>query len=132
MNKELTREVLEAMKRCSLDCALCDANEVCDKYDSQDTMQALATALLEEMDKPKVWSYAPENASVAEVAFQRDCGDILENLSLVKYTREPPKTRTRQIAEEVTALVNKAIEGISVEEIEALLNKYAEEVEGNK
>ena len=51
MNEELTNEMLEVMKKCSFSCALCDANGVCDKYNWQDTIQTLATALLAEKAK---------------------------------------------------------------------------------
>jgi hypothetical protein len=87
----------------------------------------LATALLAEMDKPKVWDGAPDKATVADVYWSNEWGF---DLCSKRLTRELPKTRARQIAEEVTALVNRAIDGISVKEIEAVLNKYAEELKG--
>ena len=85
----------------------------------------LATALLEEMDKPKVWDGAPDNALQAQIIWFTKNGGYI---GMKTYTREIPKTRARQMAEEVTALVNRAIEGISVEEVEAVLNKYAAEL----
>jgi hypothetical protein len=123
MNEELTKEVLEAMKKCRLDCPSCSVNEVCSK-----NLQALATALLEERAKPKVWDGAPEWATNGRVHYWTNGFD--KEMYSKLYTRELPKTRAREIAEEVTALVNKAIEGISVEEIEAVLTKYAEELKG--
>ncbi len=100
MNEELTNEALEAMAKCGLDCARC-GSELCNKYDWQDIVQTLATALLEERAKPKVWDGAPDNATVAVVDFKRTCGDLLEPLSFEAYTRELPKTRARQIAENI-------------------------------
>jgi hypothetical protein len=131
MNEELTKEVLEAMTKCNLDCTLCGANAVCAKYDWQDTIQTLATSLLEERAKPKVWDGAPYWVNAARVRFfVNDRNDGHSEVFSETYTRELPKTRARQIAEEVTALVNRAIDGISVKEIEAVLNKYAEELKG--
>lgn len=129
MNEELTREVLEAMKKCNHDCSTCSANKVCIKCDWKDVMQSLATALLEERDKPKVWDGAPDNAFRSIVNWYDKSRGFIKSKVL---TRELPKTRARQIAEEVTALVNRAIEGVSVKEIEAVLNKYAEELEGKE
>jgi len=126
MNEELTNEVLEAMKKCNHDCSTCSANKVCIKCDWKDVMQSLATALLEERDKPKVWDGAPDNAFRSIVNWYDKSRGFIKSKVL---TRELPKTRARQIAEEVTALVNRAIEGVSVKEIEAVLNKYAEELE---
>ena len=127
MNEELTREVLEAMKKCDHSCLTCSANEVCSKHDWKGMKQVLASALLEERAKPKVWDGAPDNAFRSIVNWYDESRGFIKSKVL---TRELPKTRARQIAEEVTAIVNKAIEGISVNEIEAVLNKYAEELEG--
>ena len=92
-------------------------------------MNILATALLEERAKPKVWDGAPDNAFRSIVNWYDKSRGFIKSKVL---TRELPKTRARQIAEEVTAIVNKAIEGISVNEIEAVLNKYAEELTNTK
>ena len=122
MNKELTREVLEEMVNCDGECFGCPAQSVCDTVGIK---RSLATALLEERTKPKVWDGAPDNAFRSIVNwYDKNRGFIKSKV----LTRELPKTRARQIAEEVTALVNRAIDGISVKEIEAVLNKYAEEL----
>ena len=126
MNEELTNEVLEAMAGCVGGCPMCEAREVC-KRNQLNQMNILATALLEERAKPKVWDGAPDNAFRSIVNWYDESRGFIKSKVL---TRELPKTRARQIAEEVTAIVNKAIEGISVNEIEAVLNKYAEELEG--
>ena len=125
MNEELTNEALEAIVNCDdrEECIGCPAQSVC----AVGRNQALAAALLEERAKPKVWDGAPDNAYRSIVNWYDKSRGFIKSKVL---TRELPKTRTRQIAEEVTAIVNKAIEGISVNEIEAVLNKYAEELEG--
>ena len=59
MNEELTNEVLEAIVDCDCSaCIECPAQSVCAAW----TRRALATALLEERAKPKVWDGAPDNA----------------------------------------------------------------------
>ena len=128
MNEALTNEVLEAMAGCVGGCPMCEAREVC-KRNQLNQMNILATALLEERAKPKVWDGAPDNAFRSIVNWYDESRGFIKSKVL---TRELPKTRARQIAEEVTAIVNKAIEGISVNEIEAVLNKYAEELTNTK
>ncbi len=133
MNEELTNEVLEAMKKCSLSCARCDANGVCDKYNAQDTIQTLATALLEERAKPKVWDFAPEWVNAARVSFfVNDRNDGHSEVFSGTYTRELPKTRARQIAENIVHGINGETHGETkdVEYVEGVLNKYAEELKG--
>ena len=97
MNEELTKEVLEVMTKCKLDCTLCGANAVCAKYDWQDTIQTLATSLLEERAKPDVWYGAPEWATIGRVCWT---GKKHEEAYSKLYHRELPKTRARQIAEQ--------------------------------
>lgn len=98
MKEELTNEVLEAMTECKLDCATCCANAVCRKYNWQDTMQSLATALLEERAKPKVFEDIPDNVLSAQVSWYQN--SIFKRK---EYTREPPKTRARILAEEIAS-----------------------------
>lgn len=92
----------------------------------------LATALLEEMDKPKVWDGAPEDAVSAVVTWCRS-GEIVGSVS---YNRELPKTRARIIAEqEGHGLAEKYGWNASAKELvtnvmESALNKYAEELKG--
>ena len=131
MNEELTREVLEAMKKCKLDCTTCGGNAVCGKYDWQDTIQTLATALLEERAKPKVWGGAPDNAFRSIVNwYDKSRGFIKSKV----FTRELPKTRARIIAEEEgQGLAKKngwsvAAGALVANVVEAALNKYAEEL----
>ena len=128
MNEELTREVLEAIKDCdNRECTFCPAKSVCVGIEPK-----LATALLEERAKPKddVWKYASDGTTTADVYYGNSV--LVSATPDHTFRREIPKPRARQIAEEVTALVNRAIDGISVKEIEAVLNKYAEELEGKE
>lgn len=135
MNEELTNEVLEAMKKCNHDCSTCSANKVCIKCDWKDVMQSLATALLEERDKPKVWDGAPEWAKIGRVYWTD--GYEREKYSKL-YNRELPKTRARRIAEkEAGGLAEKYGWNESTIELvtnvmESALNKYAEELEGKE
>ena len=135
MKKELTNEVLEAMAKCDLDCALCDAIGVCDKYGLRDMMQALAAVLIEERAKPKLWEDAPKEAVEAFVTWYEKGGVAGVN---GRYTREPPKTRARQIAEqEGHGLAEKYGWNASAKELvtnvmEAALTKYARELEGKE
>ena len=131
MNEELTREVLEAMKKCSLDCTLCGANEVCSKNDWKDTMQTLAAALLEEIAKPKVWDGVPDEADYVTVGAYKNEGPLVP-IKVKCYHRELPKTRARQIAENlvhgITGVTNN--ETKDIEYVEGVLNKYADELKG--
>ncbi|MFA5706577.1 MAG: hypothetical protein WDA41_09505 [Candidatus Neomarinimicrobiota bacterium] len=148
MNEELTREVLEAIKKCKFDCTLRGANGVCSNYDWN---QKLASALLAEKAKSKgdVWEYAtPCLCARKDKAFY----DVFENtpvwaISAVAFwasqaqskirtgpvfNREIPKTRARQIAENIvhgiTGVTNN--EARDIEYVEGVLNKYAEELKG--
>lgn len=137
MNKELTNEVLEVMKKCSHNCPTCDANEVCDKYDWRDTIQSLAAALLEERAKPKLWDEAPDAATQVQIKWFTRYGGFS---GTKVYTRELPKSRARQIAEqEGHGLAekygwNEAAKELVTGAMEAALNKcarvYKEELEG--
>ena len=71
---------------------------VTDGVFTYNTVRDLARSLLAEMDKPKVWTNAPDNATHAEVWFAN--ADLVSNGPVKIYTREPPKSRERQIAEE--------------------------------
>ena len=128
MNEELTNEVLEAMKQCRLDCPSCSVREVCSK-----NLQSLATALLEERAKPKVWDGAPEWADRADVSYN---GNVKGNINISTYTRELPKSRARQIAEKEGHRLaeihgwNAAGKELVTNAMESAINKYAEELKG--
>ena len=135
MKKELTNEVLEAMTKCKENCPSCGAYKLCSKCSWQEMMQALATALLEERAKPKVWDGAPDNAFRSIVNwYDKNRGFIKSKV----LTRELPKTRARQIAEqEGYGLAekygwNEAAKELVTNVMEAALNKYAEELEGKE
>ena len=102
MNEELTNEVLEAMAGCVGGCPMCEAREVC-KRNQLNQMNILATALLEERAKPKddVWKNAPYWAKGACVIWDDGEGQKFTRLyNSERYTRELPKSRARQIAEQ--------------------------------
>ena len=129
MNEELTNEVLEALGSCMNACGDdCKARGVCLPGQSY-VRRKLATALLEEMDKPKVWDGAPEDAVSAVVTWCRS-GEIVGSVS---YNRELPKTRIDKIVDEV---LDGYLFGLRVEKgelteiLKSALNKYAEELKG--
>lgn len=130
MNEELTNEVLEDMKKCRHYCPTCSSNEVCSKYDWKDMLQTLATALLEERAKSNVWEFAPITADRTVVNYYK--GDTF--FGTKTYTRELPKTRTRQIAEEIEKALRLADPyKPEIKTIESVLKKYAAELgEENK
>jgi hypothetical protein len=126
MNEELTREVLEAIIDCDdRVCSDCPAQNVC----TVGRDQALATALLEERAKPKVWDGAPEWATNGRVYWTN--GFDKEMYSKL-YTRELPKTRARQIAENIVHGINGKTHGETkdIEYVEGVLKRYAEELKG--
>lgn len=99
-------------------------------FAADEDLKRFATALLEEMDKPKVWDGAPDTANIVYVCWSDETGFAL---GYKRYTRELPKTRARQIAEEITeALTSSPRYKTEVEIIESALNKYAEELEGKE
>ena len=116
MKEELTREELKRFILFAKD---------------KDTRK-LATALLEEMDKPKVWDGAPEDALQAQITWFTKNGGYI---GMKTYTRELPKTRARIIAEQEGHELaekyewNAAAKELVTNRIEAALNKYAEELE---
>ena len=133
MNEELTREVLEAMTKCSeTSCSECPAVDVCCSEDDITVGQRLATALLEERAKRKndVWEYAAVQTDRVVLSYY--AGDKF--WAAKTYTRELPKTRARQIAEqEGQGLAKKngwsvAAGALVTNVIESALNKYAEEL----
>lgn len=103
MKEELTREVVEAMARCTetQDCVdKCAAYKFCNGKYWTVICSKLATALLEEMDKPKAWDGAPDNALQAQIIWFTKNGGYI---GMKTYTRELPKTRARIMAEEIAA-----------------------------
>ena len=133
--EELTDEVLEVMKKCKENCPSCGAYKLCSKCSWRNTIRTLATALLEERAKPKVWDGAPDNAFRSIVNWYDKSRGFIKSKVL---TRELPKTRARQIAEqEGHGLAekygwNEAAKELVTNKIEAALNKYAEELEGKE
>ena len=83
--EELTNELLEAMVNCDGECIGCLAQSVCDAVGIK---RSLATALLEERAKPKVWDLAPQDAFQAQVTWVTKNGGFT---GIKTYTREPRK-----------------------------------------
>ena len=132
MNEELTREVLEAIKNCDdRKCTSCPAKGVC--VSGVDIVHiALTSALLEERSKPKVWDGAPGNAEIADVVFRKDARNTATIWSK-HYTRDIPKTRTREIAENIVHGINgesRHSTAVDIEYVEGVLKRYAEELKG--
>ena len=99
---------------------------------SRRVARELATALLAEMDKPKVWDGAPDWAKSARVMWSDTCKNEPANRSdySPRYTRELPKTRARQIAENIVHGINGETHGETkdIEYVEGVLKRYAEEL----
>jgi hypothetical protein len=134
MNEELTNEVLEAMTKCDdTPCAKCLAEGVCYLEGDIPMEQKLATALLEERAKPKVWDGAPDEADYVTVGAYKN-SNPLAPIKVKCYTRDLPKTRARQIAENIVHGINGVTHGEAkdIEYVEGVLNKYAEELEEMK
>ena len=132
MNEELTRnlstEELKAIAK--TENGLIEGNIItCMGIPLAVLIQHLAAALLEEREKPKVWDGAPEWAKIGRVYWTD--GYEQERYSKL-YNREIPKTRARQIAEEIDAALEAPRYTPRIEVIEKLLNKYAEELEGKE
>ncbi len=129
MKEELTREVLEAVVNCDdrEECIGCPAQSVC----AVGRNQALATALLEERAKPKVWDGAPDEADYVTVGAYKN-SNPLAPIKVKCYTRELPKTRARQIAENIVHGINGETHGETkdIEYVEGVLKRYAEELKG--
>ena len=131
MNEELTDELLEAMKKCDGACFKCSAKEYCAKAHITSSRQELATALLEERAKPKVWDGAPDGSAIADVYWSEKTGIAL---GYKRFTRGLPKTRARQIAENIVRGINDEIHSDTkdIEYVEGVLKRYAEELEGKE
>ena len=126
MNEELTKEVLEAMVNCDGECIGCPAQSVCDAVGIK---RSLATALLAERAKPKAWDGAPEDAIQAQITWFTEDGGFT---GIKTYNRELPKTRARQIAENIVHGINGETHGETkdIEYVEGVLKRYAEELKG--
>ena len=132
MNEELTREVLEVMAGCEGNCSPCEALGGC-TGDRFKQFNILAAALLEERAKPKgdVWENAPDNAGHAWIAYY-ETGFEETPIKSLGFVRQLPKTRARQIAENIVHGINGETHGETkdIEYVEGVLNKYAEELKG--
>jgi len=134
MKEELTREIIEEVSCCEGDCYECLALKHC--YHGGNLMQKLATALLEEMDKPKVWDGAPEDALQAQIIWFTKNGGYIGMKTYTRelpktYTRELPKTRARIMAEEI-ASAKISNEKDLVDIIEQTINTHMKELKGEE
>jgi len=131
MKEELTREVVEAITKCSgteySKCENCPAIKICDST-SKAIRKRLAKQLLEEMDKPKVWDGAPEWATIGRACWtDKKHGEAWS----IIYRRKPPKTRIDEIIDESLDgwLFGMRVEKSEMREIlKSALNKYADEI----
>ena len=98
---------------------------------NNDIEKSLASALIAEMDNPKVWNGAPEYAGMAMVTFAKSAKESATIWSKL-YTRELPKSRAREIAEEYQErwLQSDSLKGVDV--IEAAIEKALSEREADK
>ena len=120
MNEELTNDWIEGALSTSRQVTIMTA----------ETVERLATALLEERARPKLWDGAPYNARRGIVNWFDKNGVIIDSKT---YTRELPKPRARQIAEEIVdELDSLPRHNTDIEVIESILTKYAEELTNTK
>ena len=112
MEEELTREELKRFILFAKD---------------KDTRK-LAAALLEEMDKPKAWDGAPDNALQAQIIWFTKNGGYI---GMKTYTRELPKTRARIMAEEIAAAQISNKKDL-VDIIEQTINTHMKELKGEE
>ena len=101
---ELTREQIITMSKCGNNgvCSPCFRNIECQlKTEDAIIVRSLATALLAEMDKPKVWEGAHEWQDRARVKHYSNSALCAMDETFKDYTRTLPKSRIDEIAEEV-------------------------------
>jgi len=97
---ELTREMLEDMKRChSKSCSGCKCEVFCEDYTIEELGEKLASLLLAEMDKPKVWNDIILANFAKVIYYSKEDGYIVGQID---YTRPLPKSRIDLIAEKLT------------------------------
>lgn len=97
-------------------------------------IRSMAKQLLAEMDKPKVWDGAPDYAGRATVTFEKGGSDNTTIWSKV-YTRELPKTRIDEIAEdfaEMACLHGELTVPYISEYIKSAIIKHDKEREANR
>ena len=113
---ELTRERIEIYANAHVDAEI----------------RSMAKQLLAEMDKPKVWTNAPDNAIIAQVHFYKAAKTYATPTDIPEvYTREPPKSRIDEIAENCWHEINKGMTGLPVSVIKSAIIRALEEKETN-
>ena len=96
-------------------------------------IQRLIESLIIEMKAPKVWDGSPEYAGVAQVTFSKSIKEP-QTIWSRAYTREPPKSTARQVAEEAGNESaskhgwNDVARKIMIDSIEKAILKYEERV----
>lgn len=101
---ELTREQIITMSKCGNNgvCSPCFRNIECQlKTEDAIIVRSLATALLAEIDKPKIWDGAPEKATTAVINYYEK--DSTGCPFGKEYTRTLPKSRIDEIAWEAAS-----------------------------
>ena len=129
---ELTREEIGAMAKCNVTCDNCKANKAC-MTNRETIKEMLATALLVEMDRSDIWSDAPELATSADILwFNTPSGGQASGHK--RYTRELPKSRIDEIAEEAVDKYKRGAvnAGDLTNIIKAAILKDREEREANR
>lgn len=128
MKEELTREVLEAMRQCLNyeECGECPVGGICPGI--YKSIPKLATALLEEIGKPKVWDCAPEKAVTIDIYWSDKTNFVFGHK---RYTRKLPKTSARIMAEEI-ASAKISNEKDLVDIIEQTINTHMKELKGEE
>ena len=134
---EFTRDVLEGMTKCNTTncCSRCSAHSYCKTHVLVQKTADLARALLAEIDKPKVWDGAPDNAIIAQVHFYKAAKTYATPTAVPEvYTRELPKSRARVIAEEARTRYERGAVGAgSLDDvIESAILKALAETEAGK
>lgn len=105
---ELTREQIITMSKCGNNgvCSPCFRNIECQlKTEDAIIVRSLATALLAEIDKPKIWDGAPEKATTAVINYYEK--DSTGCPFGKEYARTLPKSRIDEIAEEADLGITK-------------------------
>lgn len=108
-----------------------ELTRVFEKYELE-AMIEYYIALLEERAGPKddVWKYASDGTTTADVYYGNSV--LVSATPDYTFTRELPKTRTRELAENIVHGINGETHGETkdIEYVECVLNKYAEELKG--
>jgi len=105
-------------------------------YDRNDcsrrTAKELISALLAEMDKPKVWEGAHEWQDRARVKHYSNSALCAMDETFKDYTRIPAKSRIDEIAENCWHEINKGITGLPITVIKSAILQARKEWEAER